>query len=263
MMDIPLCVPDFAQIKSPSLFWFLSLFCAFSIGFSKNGVSGISILIIPLMAMIFPAKESTGILLPLLVVGDCIALWSFRNEGEWKHIVRALPWALIGIAAGWVAMLLPQFSGHLFRRFIGLIVVFVLILGEWLAWKRTENGSNLRFSHSSLFIASFGILGGFATMTANAAGPVFAIYLLALQLPKENFIGSTARIFLVLNLIKIPFSAQLGLINSDTLIFNITVLPMLAFGAYLGFKTVKIIPQKAFNYMVKTLAFLAAIKLIS
>lgn len=261
-MNIFLSVPDFAQIKNPALFWPLSLLCAFSIGFSKNGVSGIAILVVPLMAMIFPAKQSTGILLPLLVAGDCVAIWSFRNAGDWKHIIKALPWALLGITAGWLAMLSPQFSGDIFRRFIGLSVLFILLIGEWLAWKKDKNSDGLRFSHSIFFIAFFGMLGGFATMTANAAGPVFAVYLLALGLPKENFIGSTARIFFVLNIIKIPFSAQLGLINPDTLIFNISILPLLALGAYLGFKTAKIIPQKSFNIIVKILAAIAAIKLI-
>jgi len=254
-------VPVFAQLRDPFLFWVLSAICAFSIGFSKNGVSGLAVLVVPLMAIIFPAKASTGILLPLLIAGDCVALWSFRAHGDWKHIIRSLPWALIGICCGWIVMGYPGFSGVLFKRFIGGIVIFVIFLGEYLAW-RGNSDNNLRISHTLFFVIFFGVLGGFATMTANAAGPVFAVYLLALNLPKENFIGSSARIFFILNLIKVPFSAQLGLINVETLIFDIMVLPFLVVGAYFGFRTAKIIPQKIFNYIIKALAFIAALKLI-
>ncbi len=261
-MDFLFSVPDFAQLRDPMFFWGLAVLCAFSIGFSKNGVTGAGVLVIPLMAHIFPAKASTGILLPMLVAGDCVAMWTFRGHGDWRHVFKALPWAFAGIIAGWLAMMSPGFSGEAFKIFIGAIVVCVLALGEWLAWRRRKAGGELRISHSPSSVAFFGLLGGFATMTANAAGPVFAIYLLALELPKENFIGSTARIFFILNLVKIPFSAQLGLITPGTLSFNAILLPFLLAGAYAGFKTAKIIPQRTFNSIVKLLALAAAVKLM-
>ncbi|HPN83724.1 MAG TPA: sulfite exporter TauE/SafE family protein [Victivallales bacterium] len=254
-------MPDFSALDDPYLFWFLSGICAFAIGFSKNGVVGAGILAVPLMAYIFPAKASTGILLPMLVGGDIIAVWTFRKHGEWKYIMRALPWALIGIVVGWKVMQIPSLSADFFKYFIAVTVMAVIVLGEWLAIQRKDEKS-LNIPHSIFFAAFFGVLGGFTTMTANVAGPVFAIYLLSINLPKENFIGSMARIFLILNVIKIPFSAQLGLINYDTLIFNITMLPITMLGAYFGFKTAKIIPQKMFNFAVKILALLAAIKLL-
>jgi uncharacterized membrane protein YfcA len=100
-------------------------------------------------------------------------------------------------------------------------------------------------------------------MTANAAGPVFAIYLLSLSLPKENFIGTAAWIFLILNTCKVPFSWDLGFIRRETLVFNAVMIPALIIGSLVGATTVKYVKNNMFSVMVKVFAILAAGYLIS
>ncbi|HCE45292.1 MAG TPA: hypothetical protein DET40_17265 [Lentisphaeria bacterium] len=249
-------MPEFSNIDSSLLFWILAFVSAFFIGFSKSGISGAGILAIPLMAYIFLPKQSTGILLPMLIAGDLIGVYFYRQHTQWKHIFRALPWAFAGIAAGWVFMKYSGISQEHFKKFIGVVVIGMLVGGEW--FNRSNGEKSQKIPHTWWFAAIIGVLGGITTMTANAAGPVFAIYLLSLSLPKDNFIGTTAWIFLILNTSKVPFSWELGFITQETLIFNAEMIPALVLGSMVGVKTVKYIKNNTFSMLVKIFAVLAA-----
>jgi uncharacterized membrane protein YfcA len=99
-------------------------------------------------------------------------------------------------------------------------------------------------------------------MVANAAGPVMAIYLIAMRLPQFEFVGTAAVFFLVVNLIKVPFSYWLGLISLHSLSLNLVLIPGVAVGVIAGRKLLAHIPRRAFEALVLILAAAAAIKLI-
>jgi uncharacterized membrane protein YfcA len=117
--------------------------------------------------------------------------------------------------------------------------------------------------HSRLFAWTMGVLVGITTMLANAAGPVFGLFLIAIGLPKKEFIGTAAWFFLLLNVIKIPFSWNLGLIRQDTLALNLALLPMVWLGLKAGAKIAQRIPQKWFEVVVILLSTLAALQLLA
>jgi len=77
---------------------------------------------------------------------------------------------------------------------------------------------------SSWFAAMIGMTAGVTTMLANAAGPVMTAYLLAMRLPKHEFIGTGAWYFLMINCLKVPFSMNLGFINPMSLKINLAML---------------------------------------
>ena len=77
---------------------------AFLTGFSKTGVVGLGVLIVPLMASVFPAKASTGALLPMLIFGDLFAVAWYRQHAQWRILARILPWVLPGLALGDIAL---------------------------------------------------------------------------------------------------------------------------------------------------------------
>jgi len=104
-------------------------------------------------------------------------------------------------------------------------------------------------------------MAGVTTMMANAAGPVMVIYLLAMRLPKIEFVGTSAWFFFVVNWLKVPFSANLNLMTVDSVKLNLMMLPCIAVGAFVGIFFLKRIPQKVFNAVVQILAAAAAIKL--
>ena len=107
-----------------------------------------------------------------------------------------------------------------------------------------------------------GIMAGFATMMANAAGPVMTLYLLAVEMPKLAFIGTGAWFFMLVNITKVPFSANLGLITPQSLQLDAILLIPMVPGALLGPVILRHINQAKFEIMVMVLAVLASIRLL-
>jgi len=237
--------------------WFLVGLCAFLVGVSKTGLPGLGILIVPLMAMALPqhARESTGIMLGMLILGDLFAATYYRRIAEWKHVLRLLPPAFLGIVAGWGAM---QFvTNEQLKRLIGVIVLGMLALHLW----RTRSAEGA-IPTQWWFAAILGFLAGVTTMMANAAGPVMVIYLLAMRLPKLAFVGTSAWFFFVVNWLKVPFSAQLDLTTGASVKLGLLMLPLIIVGSLAGIFFLRRIPQKAFNGLIQLLAAAAALKLL-
>ena len=237
--------------------WTLALLAALCVGLAKSGLAGFGMLPVLLMAEIMPARESTGALLPMLICGDVLAVAIFRRHAQWRYILRLLPPACLGIVAGY--FLMEKIPGSVFRPIIGWIVLLLAGLHLW----RKRNPSTFRHvPHSRWFAWLMGGISGVTTMIANAAGPVMAIYLLALDLPKFEFVGTGAWFFLVINLLKVPFSARLGLISPHSIALNIVLFPVVACGIWAGSKLVKIIPQILFEAIALVFAVAAAIRFI-
>lgn len=240
------------------LAWGVAIFCAMLAGFNKSGVPGAGIFAVPLMASIFPAGPSTGIYLPMLITGDIFAVLYYHRHAEWKYVLRPLSWALVGIAAGFLFVKGAHCSDAILKRLIGAIVLVVLGGGVWLNWR----GKRLQVPHTWWFAALIGMFGGFATMIANAAGPIWIIYLLAMNLNKHAFLGTNGWIFLILNVAKVPFSYGLGFITVDSLLFDLKMAPFIGLGAWLGIHTAARIPQRLFTAIIAVLTALAALKLL-
>src|SRR4051812_33319458 len=226
---------------------------ALFVGLAKTGVPGLGVLTVALFANALPARESTGALLPLLLCADVIGVAIFRKHASWPHLVKLLPWVLVGVVAGYFA--LGKFTNAQVQRMIGVILLGLTALHLWR--QQTESREKIRaasppesspeeaesaavqsatagFPHSWWFVAFTGILAGFTTMVANAAGPVMVLYLLAVQLPKLVFVGTWAWFFLLVNLCKMPLSLHLGLIHLDSLKLDGLLLIALVPGALLG-----------------------------
>ncbi len=241
---------DFSPLQ-----WSVALLSAALIGFAKTGIPGSAALVPPLMATILPAKESTGFVLPMLVTADILAIIYWRRHVEWRQLARLLPWAWIGIVIGYLC--LGRISNDHLKVFIGALVLILLSL----SWLRDRKVPDDRIPNHWLFAAFMGALAGFTSMMANAAGAVMIVYLMAMKLRKEEFIGTTAWFFWIVNLSKLPFSHRLDLINAQSLQTNLALLPFVVIGGILGILAVHRIPQKGFNIVVKILAAAAAVYL--
>ena len=228
---------------------------AFLAGLSRTAMPGLGTLLASLVAQVMPARASTGFLLLILVFSDLIAVVYWRRIKAWPHLVRILPWTVVGVVCGW--LLMGYMTESLFRPVLGaMILVFVI-----LDFVRRRLGISLR-AERRLFVALTGILAGVFTMMANAAGPIMMIYLMAMDLPQEDFVGINAWFFCIVNLVKVPFSIGLGLVTWDYFRIDLMLFPLIALGALVGAFAVKRIPRRLFDILVKVLAAVAGLKLL-
>src|SRR4030095_392963 len=183
-------LPEFTPTQ-----WMLALVAALGIGISKSGLPGVSLLHVVLFAQLFPGLQSTGVVLPMLVAGDLGAVWLFRRSARWRHLVRTLPPAVLGVVVGWWMMGRLPAAG--FGPVIGGIV---LVLSLLQAARDLRPGLWQGIPHSKAFALTMGFLAGVTTMLANAAGPVMGLYLLAVALPKDEFVGPGSGFFLLITL---------------------------------------------------------------
>lgn len=220
-------------------------------GVSKTGITGLSLIFVSIFAEIMPARRSTGLVLPLLMVGDVIAVLSYRKHAQWRHVWRLFPWAGAGVVIGFFAM--GRMNDRQSRFAIGLIVLSLAIL---YIVRRLRPGGDEE-EHARWFAPAIGILAGFTTLVANAAGPLTVIYLLAMRLPKMEYMGTTAVFFLLLNIFKLPFMIGLGLVTRESLVLNLGLLPAVLAGAWLGKWLLGHINQRLFENIVLGLAVVA------
>lgn len=235
----------------------LALLGSMCIGMSKAGLAGTSTLNVVLMAKIFGAKESVGIILPMLIAADFMGYFINRKGGTWRRIVPILPPAMIGVVVGWV--LLGHFDNAMARIAIGWIILALLAF-NWVLNKRRQDF--LALTEHKGFAWSMGFLAGVVTMLANAAGPVMTVYLLAQHLEKKEHLGVFSRYFLFVNLFKVPFSTDLGIINPKSLMTNLTLMPGVIAGVFLGWWILRKLPQKLFEEVLFWLTAFAAVWLI-
>lgn len=240
-----------------ALGWCAVLGGAFIIGLNKGGLAGAGIIPILLFAVVLPPRQSTGYILPLLIVGDLCAIGVYRRVVIWKVFWTLLPPALAGVVIGYVCM--GRIPENVFGPMIGWIVIGLIIV----QLVRGALGVKLdRIFHSHAFGLFMGVLAGVTTMIANAAGPVANLYFLTVRLPKWNLIGTSAWFFFVINLCKVPFSAHLGLINGSSLSLALMLAPLVILGFFGGRYIAGAMPQKVFDTFLLSLAALGALRLI-
>jgi uncharacterized membrane protein YfcA len=237
--------------------WAALALAAALVGFSKTGLSGTAALSILLFATVLPAKESTGALLPVLIIGDLFAVRFYSRHVEWRVLARLAPWVVVGVGIGAVALWYAD-DGHM-RVLIGATLLAMLALQVWskLRPKPLEPKPPTGFARR-IAAAGAGIAAGAATMTANAAGPVMVLYLMLSGFPKLRFLGTMAWFFFAVNLFKVPISVGLGLIDWYTILMAVALVPAVAVGALAGRALVHRIDQRQFEIATLVLSGVGA-----
>lgn len=281
MSDLAALIPTLGTAT-----WVLVMIGALVVGLSKTAMPGGGTIAVGVFALALPAKESTAALLLLLMVGDATALWVYRREPDVRTLVRLIPSVLLGIVLGTVFF--ATVGGDTVRTTIGVIL---LVLIAVTVWRRraarvkkagpvpsaTPAGDPSGASPATatpvpapapsgpgvaISRAGYGVLGGFTTMVANAAGPVMSLYFYAMRMPVLTFLGTSAWFFAIVNVIKLPFSAGLGLITRDTLVMDLMLVPLVLIGAYCGAKIARRIPQGVFEKLILVLTVVSALALL-
>ncbi|MBS0662018.1 MAG: sulfite exporter TauE/SafE family protein [Verrucomicrobia bacterium] len=236
--------------------WALAVVGALAIGLAKTGINGLGMLAVVVFANLLPARQASGVVLPMLVLADIVAVASYRQHTVWSHLWRLFPWTAAGIVAGYLA--LGRINDRQASVLIGIIILGMLGLHLWRRRRPVAGAAE----HPVWFAPMIGVLAGFTTLVANAAGPLMAIYLLAMRLPKMEYMGTGATFYLVMNLFKVPFMANLGLVSGTSLGLNAVLAPAVLAGALLGRKLLARIDQQLFEQLALGLAALAGLKLL-
>ncbi|MFF2188933.1 sulfite exporter TauE/SafE family protein [Streptomyces sp. NPDC058155] len=246
-----------------SMWEFVALAAAAAlVGFSKTAVSGANTVSLAVFAAVLPARESTGVLLPILIVGDTIAVLTYRRHAHWPTLWRLFPAVAGGVVVGTVFMVWAD-DGAV-RVSIGSIL---LLMAGVTIWRRRyapeedtpEETASLK---GRVKARSYGVLGGFTTMVANAGGPVMSLYLLSAGFRKLGFLGTSAWFFLIVNTSKVPFSVGLGLIDRESLLLDALLVLFVLPGALIGKLCVDRIDQRVFERLVIGATILGGLQLL-
>ncbi len=233
------------------------IIAAMLIGINKTAIPGLGVLPVVMLTLVFETRMSTGVQLGMLALADIVAVAYYRKQADWKVLWRLFPWALAGIALGSVILRYIPTDGAIMKRTIGGIVLTLMVLSilrKKLAPKKIPSGIG--------WSGFYGILLGSTTQLANAAGPISSLYLLAMKLPKETYMGTCAWFFLILNWLKLPIFALEGRVTLDSVKLDLCMLPCIIFGGFLGIVLLRKMPQKIFEYIIQTLVVIASVRLL-
>jgi hypothetical protein len=225
---------------------------AFIIGLAKAGLKGIDMLNVTIMALVFGGKASTGIVLPLLCAADIAAVLYYNRHAQWKHFWKLIPWMAAGILIGVYAG--KDMNEVVFRKLMAVIIMITVLIIVLMEFRKSTN-----VPASPFFVASTGIAAGFTTMLGNLAGAFANVYFLAMRMPKNDFIGTAAWVFLVINLFKLPFQVLYWKnITATSLKTDLVLVPALALGFWAGIKIVARIKDDNYRKIVIVLTLIGA-----
>ncbi|HEV8513664.1 MAG TPA: sulfite exporter TauE/SafE family protein [Cyclobacteriaceae bacterium] len=229
---------------------------ALLIGMAKTGVHGAGMLSVPLLAIAFGGKVSSGIMLPMLLIADVFGVWYYHRHASFKHLKILFPWAAVGIIVGSIA-------GNFISEEVFRIIMATTIFGSLGVMIWLEMGGREKIPDNMILGIAAGFLGGFTSMIGNLAGTVMAVYFLSMRLPKNNFIGTAAWFFLVINWFKVPFHIWVWhTINKDSWLMALVLTPIILGGAFLGILLVKKMNDQTYRWFIVGMTFIAAIVMI-
>ncbi|MFJ4690307.1 sulfite exporter TauE/SafE family protein [Streptomyces sp. NPDC088766] len=235
---------------------------ALLVGFSKTAVSGANTVSLAIFAAVLPARASTGVLLPVLIAGDVLAVLTYRRHAHWPTLWRLFPAVAAGVVLG--TLFLMRADDAVVRTSIGAILLFMAGVTVWR--RRTAEAADdpdaVVTRAGRLKARSYGVLGGFTTMVANAGGPVMSMYLLSAGFRKLGFLGTSAFFFLIVNVSKVPFSVGLGLIDGRSLLLDAALAVFVVPGALLGRWAVHRIDQRLFERLVIAATVVGGLQLL-
>lgn len=225
------------------------------VGMAKTGVQGTTMIAVPMLAILFGGKASTGVMLPILIFADVFGVRHYHRHAKWQHLKKLLPPAFAGVIIGTLAG--SYVNDTVFLKVMAAILFLTLLNMIWREKREIE------IPDSAVFVAVIGIAGGFTTMVGNLAGSVMAIYLLAMRFPKNQFIGTAAWFFLIINLFKVPFHVLVWkTITLESVLLDLLLIPAIAIGAYIGIKITRSVPEKDYRIFVIVMTAIASLVML-
>ncbi len=226
---------------------------ALILGIAKSGIKGLAILIVTGLALVYGAKESTGILMPLLICGDILAVIYYKRHVKWVYLIKLLPWMVAGVLVG--VVLGKDLPEDFFKS--GMAIIILISVAMMYYWERKKE---IKIPNHLSFAALMGMMAGFTTMVGNLAGVFSNIYFLATKLPKNEFIGTAAWLFFIINLFKVPFHIwSWGTINLASFQISLSLIPAVILGFMFGVSIVKKLKNDRYRQLILLLTGLGGL----
>ena len=238
------------------LFFFTVVPAIILYGIAKSGLGGSMTLIsVPLMTIVMPLNQALGIILPILIFSDFIAVYKYRKEFDLGTLKLMVPFAAIGIIIG--SLTFSYFSEELLKFIIG--VMGFLFAGHYFLFKKKKIIDTKKNIFKGAICSS---IAGFTSFCVHAGGTPTSIYLLPLRLKKEIYVGTRIIFFTFVNLIKLPLYIYLSMVNLETFSQSLMLIPLAIIGIFIGYRILKIIEENVFYNMIYVLILIASSKLI-
>ena len=222
----------------------LAFLAAIILGLGKAGVKGLGGVIVTIMALVFGGKSSTGVLIPLMIVADILAVIYYHRHTQWKLLLKLLPSMVLGVLIG--VVIGKGISEVLFKQIMAFLILFTVAIMIWMDRKKSKDIPQHWF-----FSSSMGLISGITSMIGNLAGSFANIYFLAMRLPKNEFIGTAAWLFFIINVFKLPFHIFVWkTVTTETLFLNLFLIPAIAIGFTLGISIVKRINNDTYRKFI-------------
>ena len=238
------------------LFFFTVIPAIILYGIAKSGLGGSMTLIsVPLMTIVMPLNQALGIILPILIFSDFIAVYKYRKEFDLGTLKLMVPFAAIGIIIG--SFTFSYFSEELLKFLIGSMGF--LFAGHYFFLKKNkEKKSEKNFLKGGVC----SIIAGFTSFCVHAGGTPTSIYLLPLRMKKEIYVGTRIFFFTFVNLIKLPLYINLSMTNLVSFKQSVLLFPVALIGIIIGYNLLKIIEEKLFYNILYFLIFISSSKLV-
>lgn len=233
--------------------WFLAFLGALLLGLGKSGIKGIGVVIVIIMALVFGGKASTGVLIPMMIVADVFAVIYYHRHTQWRFLGKLLPSMIVGVLLGvWFG---NDISEQLFKQIMAVFILFTVFMMIWMDRKKNQN-----IPQHWLFSSSMGLASGVTSMIGNLAGSFANIYFLAMRLPKNEFIGTAAWLFFVINVFKLPFHIFVWkTVTVESIMLNVILIPGVIIGFFAGVKLVKLVNNDTYRKFILVVTAVGAV----
>ncbi len=231
----------------------LAITATLLLGMGKSGIKGLGAIIVTLMAIVFGGKSSTGILMPMMITADIFAVIYYHRHTQWFFLKKLLPMMVVGVVLGvWLG---NDISEELFKQIMAVFILLTVLIMIWMDRTKTFG-----IPKHWAFSGFMGLLSGITSMIGNLAGSFASIYLLAMRLPKNEFIGTAAWLFFIINVFKLPFHVFIWkTVTTETLQLNLVLAPAIIIGFLLGIQLVKLINNELYRKLVLLVTAIGAL----
>ncbi len=242
---------------SPLTFYTMAALVALLIGFSKGGLGGtLGALATPLMALVMPADQVIGLVLPILMVADVFAVASLWKRWDWRLIVLMLPGAVIGVTIG--TYFITNAPTATLKLALGIIVLLFALYKIF----ETRLFNQLTYEAKDWHGVFAGTVAGFSSALAHTGGPPISIYLLMRRVPTHAFNATSALFFAIINWVKVPYYIYAQLFDIQQMRSLIWLLPLLPLGVWGGKWAADKVSREVFERVIVVLLVVTALLLI-